>query len=224
MNYLWEKFNIKTFSAETIVFVDGEYQPELSTLPNDLKIAKKYELPVHIIYVGEIAGENEINIEILAENQKVFLTEKITTKKPAFLNIFIKNTGKNSEFFGKTLVQNYGQLKIDIFCEHKGENTGLFIENRVIAHSNSDTKLSGIVKIEPNTVGCRSDMIFSALAAPDAKIQFSPAQKIECPPDSAGHSANLWRPTEPQIQYLRESGLSSIEVKTVLEEAFTNFD
>ena len=90
MNYLWQEFNIKTFPAETIVFRDGIYQSELSTLPNDLKITKKYDLPVHIIYVGEVAGKNDINCEISAENQQVFLSAKITIKKPAFLNVFIK--------------------------------------------------------------------------------------------------------------------------------------
>ena len=34
MSYIWNEFNIKTFPAETIVFRNGEYCSELSTLPN----------------------------------------------------------------------------------------------------------------------------------------------------------------------------------------------
>ena len=46
---MWNEFNIKTFPAETIVYRDGEYVPELSTLTNDA-INDTFDLPVHIIY------------------------------------------------------------------------------------------------------------------------------------------------------------------------------
>ena len=45
MSYMWNEFNIKTFPAETIVYRDGEYCPDLSTLENK-PIDKKYDLPV----------------------------------------------------------------------------------------------------------------------------------------------------------------------------------
>ena len=96
MSYMWNEFNIKTFPAETIVYRDGVYCPDLSTLENK-PIDKKYDLPVHIIYIGEITGNCRLNIELNSENQPVFLTVKIKNKKPAFFNIFIKNTGKNSK-------------------------------------------------------------------------------------------------------------------------------
>ena len=106
MSYMWNEFNIKTFPAETIVYRNGKYCPDLSTISSGV-IDKKYDLPVHIIYVGEIADLNELNIEINVENQPVFLSVDIKNKKPAFLNIFIKNTGKNSELRGHVFVENF---------------------------------------------------------------------------------------------------------------------
>ena len=89
MSYMWDEFNIKTFPAETIVYRDGVFCKDLSTL-SDTDIKNKYNKPVHIIYVGEISNTCKLNINILAENQPVFLSINIKNKKPAFLNIFIK--------------------------------------------------------------------------------------------------------------------------------------
>jgi Fe-S cluster assembly scaffold protein SufB len=222
MAYLWDKFNIKTFPAETVVFRDGIFIPELSSLSDDLKITKKYDFPVHIVFVGEITGKKDINCEISTKDVNVFLTVKITNKKPAFLNIFIKNTGKNSVFNGKILAQNYSLLEINEKAGHFNENTGILLSNKIIAHSGSESKLSAVAEIAPGCDFCNSDVSFSALAAPSAKIQFSPAQCISAAPESASHSASLWRGDKSQIEYLRSSGLSGAEIEKVLEEAFTN--
>ena len=89
---MWNEFNIKTFPAETVVYRDGVYCPELSTLP-DAPINKNYDLPVHVIFVGEIDRENNLNFAVGAENLKVILSVNLKIKKPAFLNIFIKKAG-----------------------------------------------------------------------------------------------------------------------------------
>ena len=67
MSYMWENFNIKPFPAETIVYRDGKYCPDLSTIKN-VPINKNYDLPVHIIYVGEIDGKNKLDIDINIPN------------------------------------------------------------------------------------------------------------------------------------------------------------
>ncbi|MDR1337479.1 MAG: SufD family Fe-S cluster assembly protein [Rickettsiales bacterium] len=219
MNYLWQEFNIKTFPAETIVFKDGVFMPELSTLESCI-IDKKYDLPVHIIYAGEIAGENNINIEINIPGQKVFLTAKIQNNLPAFLNIFVKNTGKKSFFRGQVLAQNYSELNISAHGHHLAPETGIILSTKVVAHSGSVSKLTGAAEIEKNCTDCDSDIGFSALAAPNARIEFTPKQLIRSTPAAAGHSASLYRGSRHQIEYLRESGLSGAEVKAVLEEAF----
>ena len=103
---MWNEFNIKTFPAETIVFRDGKYCPELSTLEYK-PVNKKYDLPVHVIFVGEIDEKCVLNIEVGADNQDVILTARILNKKPAFFNIFIKNAGKNSKINGNVFIENY---------------------------------------------------------------------------------------------------------------------
>lgn len=218
---MWNEFNIKTWPAETIVYRDGAYCADLSTLPNG-PIDKKYDLPVHIIYVGEIAGENELNIDLIAPDQPVFLDVKIENKKPAFLNIFIKNTGKNSEIRAHVLLENHDTLNFDCRAVHLSANTGILVQINILADDNTKSKLSGASIIEPGAVECTSDISFCAMCDRGARIEFMPAQYISSEPKSAGHSASLYSPTQPQIQYLREGGLSGAETNDVLRESFRN--
>lgn len=229
MSYLWQEFNIKTFPAETLVFRNGIFCPDLSEYKsvkydenkNLIKTIKKSKLPVHIIYIGEISGKIDINIDINIEKSRFFMTAKISNKKPAFLNIFIKNTGKNSFFDGKIIAKNTGILEINEISEHISSNTGIFLKNRVVAYKNSETVLKGYAKIKKDAVDCDSDISFSVLADKKAKITMVPTQYINSVPKSASHSASLYKPTENQINYLRTSGLSEKEINYILEQAFT---
>lgn len=229
MSYLWQEFNIKTFPAETLVFRNGVFCPDLSEYEsvkydenkNLIKTIKKSKLPVHIIYIGEISGKIDINIDINIEKSRFFMTAKISNKKPAFLNIFIKNTGKNSFFDGKIIAKNTGILEINEISEHISSNTGIFLKNRVVAYKNSETVLKGYAKIKKDAVDCDSDISFSVLADKKAKITMVPTQYINSVPKSASHSASLYKPTENQINYLRTSGLSEKEINYILEQAFT---
>ena len=60
------------------------------------------------------------------------------------------------------------------------------------------------------------------MADKSARIEISPAQRISSVPDAADHSASIYQPTAPQIEYLRGAGLSGAEVDTALREAFMN--
>ena len=219
MSYMWNDFNIKTFPAQTIVYRNGEYCPDLSTLSPG-PINKKYDLPVHIIYVGEIAGKNELGIEIAVQNQPVFLSVDITNKNTAFFNIFIKNAGKNSEFRGHVLAQNTGDLTIDITARHMEKNTAVLIKNKILAGKNSDSKISGNAIIETGCTECTSDLGFDVMADPTARIQFTPAQFISAAPKSADHSASIYTPARAQILYLRNAGLTVAEATASLRDAF----
>ena len=221
MSYMWENFNIKAFSAETIVYRDGKYCPDLSTIKND-PINKNYDLPIHIIYVGEISGKNTLDIDINIQNQKVFLSVNIKNKKPAFLNIFIKNTGKNSELRGHILINNNDNLTYECVAKHLAENTVIRLQNKLVANKDSISTLSGTVIIDKNCAFCDSDMNFSAISAKNAKIKFIPAQRISSVPLNAGHSASIYTPKPIQIEYLRESGLGELEIKNIIHEAFMN--
>ena len=228
MSYLWQEFNIKTFPAETLVFKDGVFCPALSESEsaeyNDDKklifIKKTSKLPVHIIYIGEIAGKIDLNIDINTENSRVFMTMKIFNKKPAFLNIFIKNTGKKSFFNGKIIAKNTDILEINETGQHLMSNTGIFLKNNIVACKNSEIILNGYAKIEHGIKDCDSDISFSVLADDKARVILKPTQYINSVPKSAAHSASLYKPSANQINYLRTSGLSEKEIKQVLEDAF----
>ena len=221
MSYKWEEFNIKTFPAETLVYRDGVFCPDLSTLDAG-PIDNNYDLPIHIIYVGKIAGENRLDININVQNQPVFLSVRIENDFPAFLNIFVKNAGKNSELRGHVMVKNDSDLDLNITAHHTAPDTGILIKTKLIAGKNSKSILSGVAKIDKKAGKCRSDIGFSALAEKSAKITFRPAQFISAVPASAEHGAAIYHPTAPQIEYLRRAGLSGVEVADTLREAFMN--
>ena len=221
MSYMWENFNIKPFPAETIVYRDGVYYPELSTI-KDGPINKNYDLPVHIIYVGEITGKCRLDIDVNVQNQKVYLSVNIKNKFPAFFNIFIKNTGKNSEIRGHILMDNYDNLTFDCIAYHGAENTGILLQNKLIANKDSISKLSATAIIDKNCENCNSDINFSAISDKNAKIEFLPAQRIASVPENAGHSASIFLPKPIQIQFLREAGLSVNEIDDVMRESFIN--
>ncbi|MBP5707547.1 MAG: SufD family Fe-S cluster assembly protein [Alphaproteobacteria bacterium] len=221
MSYMWENFNIKPFPAETIVYRDGVYCPELSTIKNG-PIDKNYDLPVHIIYVGEISGKCRLDIDVNIPNQHVYLSVNIKNKLPAFFNIFIKNTGKNSEIRGHILIDNYDNLVFDCIAHHGAQTTSILLQNKLIANRDSISKLSATAIIDKNCENCNSDINFSAISDKNAKIEFLPAQRISSIPENAGHSASIFSPKPIQIQFLREAGLSSNEIPNVMRESFIN--
>ena len=219
MSYLWNEFNIKTRPAETIVYRDGVYCPELSTLGNG-PVNTKYKLPVHIIYVGEIDGEKNLDVSVGVQNQDVILSVNLKIKKPAFLNISIKNAGKNSKISGTVLLHNESELSYNCQARHFYENTAILIKNKVLAGKHSNSKLSGMAIIDKDCGGCESDIAFVAMAEKGAKIDFMPGQRIKSEPVRADHSASIYKPTDAQILFLRGAGLSGAEVDTALKEAF----
>lgn len=216
---MWNEFNIKTVPAETIVFRDGVYCPDLSTLPN-APINTKFDLPVHIIYVGEIAGKCRLDVNVGTENQNVLISVNVKIKKPAFLNIFIKNAGKNSKISGNVFLDNESELTYDCNARHLYENTAILIKNKVFAGKNSVSRLSGDAIIDRDCKNCESDMAFVAMANAGAKIEFMPGQKIKSEPMRADHSAAIFKPTDAQVLYLRRAGLSGAEVDAAMKEAF----
>ena len=226
MSYLWQEFNIKTFEAETLVFKDGFFCPELSDYENIdfnnnlISINKTPKLPIHIIYIGEISGDINLNIDINSVDTNIIMTMKILCKKPTFLNIFVKNKGKNSIFDGKIIIKNYDLLKMNIKGTHYQEKTNIYLKTKVAAYKNSKNYLEGTAEIEKNTLNCDSDISFSVLADENTLISISPKQYISSVPEKASHSASIYKPKDNQIYYLKTSGLSSDEVKSVLEQSF----
>ena len=138
------------------------------------------------------------------------------------MNIFIKNTGKNSELRGHVFVENYDRLELNINAEHLCENTGMLVHTKLIAHENTYSKLTGNAIISENCIDCISDIGFTAIADNTAKIEFLPAQFIKSEPKSAEHSASIYRQNSDQIQFLKMAGLSTAEIRNVAFEAFKN--
>ena len=223
MSYIWQDFNIKTFPAETVVFRDGVFCPELSTLESPV-IDKNYELPVHYIYIGELLGENDINITINenVKNQPIYISGKVIVNKIANINMIIKNSGMNTDIRGYFIIENHGNTTFNVDAHHLCRKTGIFIQTKLLAYKNSTSSLSGVAHIYKYCEDCRSDINFSAISDKDAKIIFNPGQRISAIPESAEHSANIAEYNKSQIEYLHESGLNDTQIHDILRDAFLN--
>ena len=118
MSYIWQDFNIKPFPAETIVFRDGLFCPEISTLESPV-ISKNYDLPVHYIYVGNLSGHNVLNIDINenVKNQKIFLSVNVKTENITDFEIVIKNSGMDSNITCFIVMENYGKYTGDLLVD-----------------------------------------------------------------------------------------------------------
>lgn len=218
---MWNEFNIKTFPAETIVYRDGVYCPDLSTIDNG-PINTTYKLPVHIIYTGEISEKNQLGIEVGAKNQRVFISVNVKIKKNTDFNILIKNAGQGSDIRGHVILDNYSDLKYNCDAQHLFKNTSVLIKTKLIARKNSKSRLYGVANIAKNIPDCVSDISLAAISEQDAIIEFMPAQRISSVPNAADHSASIYKPTDSQILYLRENGLGIIEIQDVIKESFVN--
>ena len=153
----------------------------------------------------------------------VFLTINIENDFPAFLNIFIKNAGKNSEIRGHIMIKNSSDLDVKIFAEHQESNTGILLQTKIIGEKDSFSKISGTAIINKDCENTKSDIRFAALSTDkSAKIRFTPRQKISSVPISAEHSAYMFHILPTQENYLRESGLSGTQVKNIMTESFIN--
>ncbi len=226
MSYIWQDFNIKTFPAETVVFRDGVFCRELSTLDSPI-IEKNYDLPVHFIYVGELIGKNNLDIIINenVKNQKLFLSVKVKVHKLADFSVSVKNSGDGCDLHGFIVIENHGNINCNLDAYHLCKNTGILLKTRLLAYKNSTSVLSGTAHIYKYCDGVRSGIDFSALADNNAKIIFKPEQKISAIPENAYHCANIAKYTQPQIEYLYQSGLTDDKIQSVLKDAFiTNTD
>lgn len=223
MSYIWDKFNIKTFPSETLVYIDGNYQPQLSTLEESDYILNRYDLPIHIIYVGDINRENTLNINLISESQPVFLSINIKNKFPAFLNIFIKNAGKNSEIRGHILCQNSSDLAVKIVAEHDAPQSGILLNTKIIGMDNTYSRISATAIINPNCVLSRSNINISGYATDNsAKLKLIPHQRILATPEYADHSAYIFHIKPDTENYLRSAGISGAEINNIMREAFIN--
>ena len=133
---MWDEFNIKTFDAETVVYRDGVFCPELSTIVGT-DFRENYPRPIHIIYVGEITGNCRLDINIFVDKQPVYLSVRVKNKKPAFLHIFIKNAGKNSECRGHIMLTNNNNLQFECRAIHAANDTTIMVDTKLIAEKNS---------------------------------------------------------------------------------------
>ncbi len=223
MSYIWDDFNIKTFPSETLVYMDGNYQPDFSTMEESEYIYDKYDLPIHIIYVGDIARENTLNINLMTESQPVFLSVNVKNKFPAFLNIFIKNAGKNSEIRGHILCQNSSDLSVKIVAEHDAPQSSILLNTKIIGNQNTYSRVVGTAIINPNCTDSKSNIQIAGYGADNsAKLRLIPQQRILSTPEYADHSAYIFHTKPEQDNYLRTAGLSGIEIQKIMKESFIN--
>ena len=200
MKKIFSKFNISKFLSYEIIFKDSKLLSNIKDNIIEIKntnidINKKITLPIHIIYIGDILKDNNLNINI-------------------------NNNGKNSKFKGKIIIKNESILDIKENCNHLNKNTEIILYTRIINLKNSNSRISAVANIEKNLKECISDINFSAIADINSKIDFLPVQYIKSIPISADHSASLYKENQKQTEYLKNSGLNKNRINKILKESF----
>jgi len=214
MAYLFDEFkNIRTFPARTRVYRDGVFAPELSSDGDGA-------LPLHIIHIGNISGAQNWFVD-MNDSEKVFFTAKVSASGATKIKIEVNANLPGLSFDGKIIIKNTGSLNLDIAGNNNRDDTKIRIETKLFAGAGSENRLVGIANVPAGVSGVETDIGFAALVAPGAKtLVMSPQQKISGTPKSAGHSASIYRPSEPQIRYLEAAGLSESESAELLNRVF----
>ncbi|MDR1071427.1 MAG: SufD family Fe-S cluster assembly protein [Rickettsiales bacterium] len=215
MSYLFDHFkNIRTFPANTRVYRDGVFAPELSSENEGPG------LPLHIIHIGKITGDHNWVID-MGGPRDVFLTARIETEGAANISVEIDANLENMGFDGRMIVKNAGNLTLDVVGNNNKSGTRIRVETKLFADAGSESELRGLANIPADVSGAESDIGFSALCDPRAKsLAMSPAQRISSAPASAGHSASIYRPPAAQARYLETAGLTELESADLLNKVF----
>lgn len=215
MTYAFDDFkNIRTFPANTRVYRDGVFAPEISS-PDE-----GADLPLHIIHIGNITGMANWFIDI-NDPVNVFLTARIETSGATKLRIEINPNLENIGFDGKLIIRNTGGLDLEIIANNNRNDTKIRAETKLFAAAGSENHLVGLSNIPSDITGAETDISFRSLCDRHVKlIEMSPAQRIASVPKSAEHSASIYRPAPSQIKYLETAGLSDADAADLLGHAF----
>lgn len=221
MAYLFDDFkNIRTFPANTRVYRDGVFAPELS----DENAGA--DLPLHIIHIGRISGAQnwfvDMNDMIPAS---VFLTARIETSGASKIRIEINPNFDGAAFDGRIFIKNAGNLTLNVIGNNNKSGTKINCATKLFALAGSKNDLSGVANIPAEVAGAESWISFSALCERGAaSVRMSPAQRISSVPAAAGHSASIYSPAPAEIRYLETAGLSARESRDLLDRAFMEED
>jgi hypothetical protein len=206
--------NIRTFPANTRVYRNGVFAPDLS----DESMGADF--PLHIIHIGKIEGVHNWFIDVF-DPRDVFLTARIEADGDAKINLEINLNLENIGFDGKIFIKNAGDLTLNVIGNNNKSGTKIKCHAKLFAAAASRNNLSGLANIPSEIANAETDIAFSALCERGVKLlKMSPAQRISSVPENAGHSASIYRPAPAQIQYLETAGLSARESAELLDRVF----
>lgn len=211
--------NIRSFPANTLVYKDGEFVPELST---DVK-EKRPDLPFHIIYTGKITGEHNWTIPESPdkpEPNQIFITARLETYGTTKITLHIESSCTGQRFDGKIIIKNAGNLGLKVVGDNLHNDTEIKCQTKMFAGKDSESRLIGIANIPNGLMGASTDIGFSVLCDRPSFLEISPTQRISSVPKFAGHSASIYHPTCSQIRYLETAGMTDAESTALLNAAF----
>ncbi|MDR3208480.1 MAG: SufD family Fe-S cluster assembly protein [Rickettsiales bacterium] len=223
MAYLFDDFkSIRTFPANTRVYRDGVFAPELSSENEGAG------LPLHIIHVGKITGRQDWIVDMnrtrgrrAAGSANVFLTARIEVEGAAKINLEINANIAGAAFDGAVFVKNAGDLTLNVIGNNNKGGTKIACRAKLFAMAGSSGDLSGVANIPAGVPDAGTSVEFSALCRGHVKLlKMSPAQRISSVPAAAGHGASIYRPAPAQIHYLETAGLPEDEAAALLNRVF----
>tara|TARA_R110002095_G_scaffold173522_8_gene150887 strand:- start:2017 stop:3468 length:1452 start_codon:yes stop_codon:yes gene_type:complete len=146
------------------------------------------------------------------------LGSKLTMKYPA---IFLMGEGARGEtlsiaFAGKGQHQDAGAKMV-----HCAPNTSSRIISKSISKDGGRASYRGLVKVDPNAHGCKSNVVCDALLLdPESRSDTYPYIEIEDNDVAIEHEASVSKIGEEQLFYLMSRGLSEAEASSMIVTGF----
>jgi hypothetical protein len=118
------------------------------------------------------------------------------------------------------IVMSAGMSNLSLTIHHRAPNTSAQVLVKTLATGDSKASFKGLLMIDPNMPGCSSYLTHQSLLFDQAASKSWPALEISNNQVKCSHAVTSRTITDTDLFYLRSRGLTVIDSRRLLTEAF----